>query len=64
MFLSDVDIKKAVTNKDITIKDFDEKRLQPASYDVLLGNKFIITEFQTKHSIDPVKGIFPKTKEV
>ena len=64
MFLSDVDIKKAVINKDITIKDFDEKRLQPASYDVLLGNKFIITEFQTKHSIDPVKGIFPKTKEV
>ena len=42
MFLSDVDIKKAVNNGDIMIKDFDESRLQQASYDILLGNKFLV----------------------
>jgi deoxycytidine triphosphate deaminase len=36
MYLSDVDIKKALESKDIVISDFDEKRLQPASYDILL----------------------------
>lgn len=64
MFLSDVDIKKAVEDGRITIKDFDEKRLQPVSYDVLLGNKFIITDAHAIEAIDPVKKIFPKTREI
>lgn len=64
MFLSDTDIIKAIESGKLTVKDFDETRLQPASYDVQLGNKFVITEFQTKSFIDPVKGVFPEIKEV
>ena len=64
MFLSDEDIKKEVAAGVITIKDFDEKRVQPASYDILLGNKFILTEAHQTHYIDPVKKIFPKTREI
>ena len=41
MFLSDVDIKKAVKGGEITLEPFEVARLQPASYDILLGNKFI-----------------------
>ncbi len=64
MFLSDVDIKKAVKSGDITINDFDDNRLQPASYDILLGNNFIVNnEYQTCF-IDPVNKIYAKTHEV
>jgi dCTP deaminase len=48
MFLSDIDIKKEVKAGTITIKPFDEKRLQPASYDIRLGNKFIVNEIVVK----------------
>ena len=64
MYLSDIDIKKALESKEITIENFEERRLQPASYDILLGNKFIITESHTSQYIDPVRGEFPKTREV
>ena len=64
MFLSDVDIKKAVKARDIVLSDFDEKRLQPASYDILLGNKFMLTESYSTDAIDPVKKKFAKTRDV
>jgi dCTP deaminase len=64
MFLSDQDIKKALKAGDITIKDFDPKRLQPASYDILLGNKFVLTESHTTQFIDPAKKIWPQTREI
>jgi dCTP deaminase len=64
MFLSDVQILEALKNGDITINHFDEERLQPASYDIILGNKFIITEDHLTTVIDPAKGILPKTREV
>ena len=64
MFLSDEDIKKEVENGKICIDDFDKERVQPASYDILLGNKFILTESHQSQYIDPVKKIFPKTREV
>lgn len=64
MFLSDGDIKKAVEEGSITIRDFDENRLQPASYDVILGNKFKLTSFHETQAIDPSRKIFPKTSEV
>lgn len=64
MLLSDIEIKEAVKNGDITINDFDEKRLQPASYDILLGNSFILTESHATEFIDPARGIFPKTREI
>jgi len=64
MFLSDHDIKTAVREGSITIHDFDPKRLQPVSYDILLGNRFIMTESQSTPFIDPVKKIFPVTREI
>lgn len=64
MFLSDRDIKKAITDGMITLKPFDEKKVQPASYDIALGNKFILTEAHTTSFIDPVNKIYPKTHEV
>lgn len=64
MFLSDVDIKKAIESWEITIEWFEEKRLQAASYDILLWNKFLITESHLTPIIDPVKKILPKTREV
>lgn len=64
MFLSDKDIKKAVKNGDIIISPFAKERLQPASYDILLGNKFILTESHSTDSIDPVKKRFAKIREI
>jgi dCTP deaminase len=64
MFLSDTDIAKAVEDGSITIKDFDRARLQPVSYDVLLGNKFIITDSHSTTAIDPAKKIYAQTKEI
>ena len=64
MFLSDTDIKRALEKDEITIEDFDESRLQPASYDVLLGNEFIVTDPHTSQAIDPVNKLYPKTREV
>lgn len=64
MTLSDIDIQKAVKKGDIVIQPFDESRLQPASYDILLDNKFIITDTHFTDYIDPVRKIFPKTREV
>jgi len=64
MLLSDNDIKKEVKEGRIRIDNFDLKRLQPASYDILLGNKFILTETYQNQFIDPVKKIFPNTREV
>ena len=64
MMLSDVDIKKAVKAGEITLKPFDESRLQPASYDILLGNTFFVTDAHSSSFIDPVKKIYPKMKEV
>ncbi len=64
MFLSDKDIKAAVKGKDITLEPFDAKRLQPASYDIRLGNTFIINDPHTTSFIDPVKGVYPNTHSV
>ncbi len=64
MMLSDVDIKKAVKAGEITLKPFDESRLQPASYDILLGNTFFVTDAHSSSFIDPVKKIYPKMIEI
>ena len=64
MFLSDVDIKKAIKNGDIVLKPFDEKRLQPVSYDILLGNQFIVNDENNTQFVDPVKKIYAKTREI
>lgn len=64
MYLSDVDIKKALDVKDIVISDFDPSRLQPASYDILLWNKFLVFWRHSTPFIDPVKKILPTYREI
>lgn len=64
MYLSDKDIKNAVQKGEIVIQGFDEERLQPASYDILLGNKFLMSNTESTVAIDPVNKIFPETKEI
>lgn len=64
MFLTDTYIKKAVKEGDITISGFDAKRLQPASYDIRLGKRFMLTESNSIGAIDPVKNKFAKMREV
>ena len=64
MYLADREIKKALEKGDIVIQGFEEERLQPASYDILLGNKFLVSNTEATMAIDPVKKIFPETKEL
>ncbi len=64
MFLSDVDIIEAVKKGEITLKPFFESRLQPASYDILLGNKFVVNEENSTYFVDPAKKIYAKTREI
>ena len=63
MFLSDTDIKKAIRSGEIVLEPFDPARLQPASYDILLGNKFIENDASSTHFVDPARKIFAKTVE-
>jgi dCTP deaminase len=64
MFLSDTDILSLVNKGEITLEPFNQKQLQPASYDIRLGNTFIVNAPHSTKAIDPVKGIFPKTETV
>ena len=64
MFLSDVDIKKAVKNGEITIKPFVASKVQPVSYDIRLGNKFIFNEDTKTRVVDPEKKIFAPNREI
>ncbi len=64
MYLSDQDILKALKSGEIIIRNFDDERLQPASYDILLGNKFIVHNTEKTTAIDPVMKIYPETKEI
>lgn len=64
MFLSDVDIKKSVESGVIVIKPFEQKRLQPVSYDVTLGNEFEVTNRHATTVIDPSNKKYPATRTV
>ncbi len=64
MFLSDTDIRKEVKRGAITLEPFDEARLQPASYDIVLGNRFLVNDSHTSTFIDPANKVFPKTHDV
>ncbi len=57
MFLSDRDIKVALKAGEILIENFDPMRLQPASYDVLLGFNFMIFQSHKLEIIDPRKPV-------
>lgn len=64
MFLSDKDILSEVEAGNITLEPFDTERLQPATYDIRLGNTFIINDAHSTKAIDPAKGIFPNTQTI
>lgn len=64
MFLSDKDIHAAVKKGEITLDPFDPKRLQPATYDIRLGNTFIVNEAHSTKAIDPAKGVYPQTQTI
>ncbi len=63
MFLSDIDIRKERTSGGITLRPFKHARLQQASYDICLGNKFVVNDEGATHLIDPMKKIYAKTRE-
>jgi dCTP deaminase len=64
MQLSDRDIILALNDNAISIHPYDPNRLQPASYDVLLGNEFMIFEKHSIESIDPRKSISEYMKTI
>lgn len=64
MFLSDTDIEKGIKDGSITIVPFNKKQLQPASYDVRLGNEFEVTDRHSTESIDPYNKKYPKTRKI
>jgi dCTP deaminase len=64
MFLSDKDILAEVRAGNITLEPFDAKRLQPATYDIRLGNTFIVNESHSTKVIDPAKGVYPSTQTI
>lgn len=63
MFLADKEIKKAIDNWTVKISDFKEKRLQQASYDIRLWNKFMVVKWNSSLYIDPEKKIYPEYQE-
>lgn len=64
MQLSDNDILKALEAGDIIIEDFDSNRLQPASYDLLLGNEFMIFNSHKLAVIDPKESVEPFMQKI
>lgn len=64
MFLSDTDIHIAVKVGDIILEPFNIKQLQPATYDIRLGNTFIVNDAHSTKAIDLAKGVFPKTRKI
>lgn len=64
MFLSDVDIRKAIKSGSITIEPFNEEQLQIVSYDVRLGNEFQVTDRHNISVVDPSNKLYPKTRTI
>lgn len=64
MYLSDIDILEALDSGDIIIKDFDPARLQPASYDILLGFEFLVFKRHKYPYIDPKQPASDYMKKV
>ena len=64
MYLSDRDIRTAIDSGTISISGFDDSRLQPASYDIRLGDRFLIVKEYSVANIDPVNHILPEYEEI
>ena len=63
MFLSDIDIKKALDSDQITIEPYVESQLQVASYDVTLGNEFEVVDRWQVEAADPANHEYPSTRK-
>jgi dCTP deaminase len=57
MILSDRDIRRALESGQISISDYDEKNLQPASYDLHLDKYFLTFDTKKNSVIDPKKPV-------
>lgn len=57
MILSDRDIKRALESGDISVYPYDEKNLQPASYDLHLDKYFLIFDTKKNSVIDPKQPV-------
>ena len=57
MILSDKDIQKEIKSKNITLKPFNEKSLQPASVDLHLDKEFLVFD-KNLHTFHYVIYIF------
>ncbi|WP_456418752.1 dCTP deaminase [Methanocaldococcus infernus] len=55
MILSDKDILKNIESKNLIIKPFNKKHLGPCSYDVTLGDEFIIYESEVYDLTKPLE---------
>lgn len=64
MYLSDRDIRASMEVGDVSITEFDESRLQPASYDIRLGDRFLIVKDYSVMNIDPMNRILPEYEEI
>ncbi len=64
MILSDATIKKKLKTGEIKIEPFNEEQLQPASYDVRLGNDFMFFDNTSQVVIDPKKDCSHSMKKV
>ncbi len=64
MYLSDRDIRLSIDSGTISISDFDVSRLQPASYDIRLGNRFLVVKDYSVINIDPINHILPEYEEL
>jgi dCTP deaminase len=62
--LSDADIKQGLQTGDVIINNFDPARLQPATYDVLLGNDFMIFDRHRIDVIDPKQSMEDKMTKI
>ncbi len=62
--LSDGEIKEKVKSGELTINPFDEKCLQPASYDLHLDNHFKVYKSHTSEIIDPKKPVTEMMEDV
>lgn len=64
MILSDKSIKSKIKSGEISIEPFDEAKVQPASYDLTLGNKFLLFDINNHVVIDVKKPVSNLMREV
>lgn len=64
MILADRTIKKCLETGDIKIEPFSPDQLQPASYDVCLGDEFLVFDNTKTTLIDPRKDTQPSMRRV